>query len=57
MNPISERIEDLEDIAVAWKHKYEKAVGISNTVPFELAEFINREQPTVAREELGLVPA
>jgi PHD/YefM family antitoxin component YafN of YafNO toxin-antitoxin module len=59
-NAISERIEDLEDVAAAWKHKYEKAVGISNTVPFDLAEFVGRDQPTEEsgeNEELVLVPA
>lgn len=56
-NTISERLEDLEDIAAAWKHKYEKAVGMSNTVPFELAEFIGHDQPGAESEELALVPA
>ncbi len=59
-NAISERIEDLEDIAAAWKHKYEKAVGISNTVPFDLAEFVDRDaqiKESEESEESALVPA
>ena len=57
-NAISERIEDLEDIAAAWKHKYEKAMGSSNTVPFDLGEFVNRDdqaKESEEREELAFV--
>ena len=44
-NALVDRVEDLEDIAAAWKHKYERASGQSAPVPFNLAEFVEDEEP------------